>query len=120
MSEIFIGIDIVEIKRIKHLINRYQTRFLTKIFSIKEQEYCNGKALSEIHYAGKFAAKEAVLKAIMSSGNSDVINFTSIEIINSTDGAPEVKTDLVDSKIKISISHTDKDAIAFALLLTNK
>ena len=64
---IYIGNDIVENARIARLINIYSTKFLNKIFSSKEIKSINKKNF-HIHYSGKFAAKEASAKALMSSG----------------------------------------------------
>ena len=116
MTEIFIGTDIVEVKRIKHLINRYKSKFLTKIFFITEQEYCNSRSIPEIHYAGRFAAKEAIIKAIKSSGFDQTFSLKDIKIINYSDGSPHVELDFeYKGDIKVSISHTQTHAVAFAL-----
>ena len=122
MSELYIGTDLVDITRIKKLIDKYNTKFLDKIFSIEEQKYCNSKAFPEIHYAGRFAAKEAIIKAIKSSRvNEPPIDFNSIVILNKSDGAPYVKLDKIHKcSIKISISHTDTHAISFAIYILNK
>ena len=121
MSELYIGTDLVDIARIKKLIDKYNTKFLNKIYSVEEQKYCNSKPNPEIHYAGRFAAKEAIIKAIRSSGMHNSIDFNSIIILNNSDGAPYVVLDKICiSPIKISISHTDTHAISFALYLLNK
>ena len=121
MSELYIGTDLVDIARIKKLIDKYNTKFLNKIFSIKEQRYCDSKHCPEIHYSGRFAAKEAIIKAIKSSRVSIPINFNSIVVLNKSNGAPYVKLDKIHNwSIKISISHTDTHAISFALLVLNK
>ena len=64
MSELYIGTDIVDVERIKTSIDNYSAKFLNKIFSQEEQWYCNSKSNPEIHYSGRFAAKEAIIKAI--------------------------------------------------------
>ena len=120
MSELYIGTDIVDIDRIKLSIEKYQDKFLDKIFSIKEQDYCQSKSIPSIHYAGKFAAKEAVVKSIKSSGYDKPIEFKSIIILNNSDGSPYCILDLsFKGSVKISISHTEKHAIAFAIAELN-
>ena len=59
-----VGIDIVEIKRIKDLIIKYERHFLEKVFTQAEIMYCSAKAFPEIHFAGRWAVKEAFYKAL--------------------------------------------------------
>ena len=120
MSELYIGTDIVDVQRIKTSIDNYSAKFVNKVFSLEEQEYCNSKSNPEIHYAGKFAAKEAIIKAIKSSGFDQKFIFKTIKIINHLDGSPHVKLDFkYKGDIKVSISHTQTHAIAFAILKIN-
>ena len=91
---------------------------LDKIFTNREQRYCNSKSNPAIHYAGRFAAKEAVMKALMSSGYNKPISFCSISIINSEFGAPHVTAKFVISgSCQITISHTTEYATATALFI---
>jgi len=116
---IFIGTDIVPISRIDKMIQEKGEHFLDHIFSKIEQNTCNTKALPSIHYSGKFAAKEAVKKAILSSKSMPIVPLRSIEINNDTDGAPIVqidKTKLDYKNLKVSISHAGDYAIATAIL----
>ena len=116
MSELYIGTDLVDIDRIKISIKKYQTKFLDRVFSAEEQEYCQSKTNPAIHYAGRFAAKEAIIKSIKSSGFDKHIELRSISIINNADGSPYVNLDLeYNGSVKVSISHTETHAIAFAL-----
>lgn len=120
MPDTFIGTDIVSIPRITKMINSSQgDKFTQRIFTEDEINYCNNKANPIIHFAGRFAAKEAITKAILSSEIIDLISMKSIEIISGKNRKPEVNLQL-NSKLKIqcklSISHTDEYAIAFALL----
>ena len=116
--EIYIGSDIIEVSRVRSLIKSRGQRFLDKIFNNTEQKYCNSKSSPAMHYAGRFAAKEAVMKAIMSSGYKKSIPFCSIGIINSESGAPLVTTKFVfTGSCQITISHTDKYATATALFI---
>jgi len=120
LSDLFIGTDIVDVKRIKTSIDNYSAKFVNKVFSPEEQDYCNSKSNPEIHYSGRFAAKEAIIKAIKSSGFDQAFSLKNIIIINHSDGSPYVKLDFkykVD--IKVSISHTQTHAVAFAILKIN-
>ena len=69
-----------------------------------------------IHFAGRFAGKEAIKKAILSSGILKHISIKKIEIISS-DGIPQVNMKLIKNDIKISISHTDNFATATAIII---
>ena len=120
MSDLYIGTDIVDVERIKASLDNYSAKFVNKVFNSEEQEYCNSKSNPEIHYSGRFAAKEAIIKAIKSSGFDQEFSFKNIKIINHLDGSPYVKLDFkykVD--IKVSISHTQTHAVAFAILKIN-
>lgn len=109
-----IGIDIVEVKRIAALIKN--KRFLNRIFTDKEIEYCSNKKNSAQHYAVRFAAKEAVWKAI---GNSN-LTHKKISIRNTKNGKPEVvlphELKNLQNKISISLSHTKDFATAVAIV----
>ena len=119
MSEYFIGTDIISVLRIEKTIQQHSQRFKERTYTPIEIKYCDSKAVPPIHYAGRFAAKEAIKKALLSSGIVSNIDFAAIEIISSESGAPEVKLNhpQLDQIIcKVSISHTDETAIAFALV----
>jgi len=118
-----IGVDIVEISRIKQAINKHQ-RFKKRFFTSSENEYCEGKADAMQHYAGRFAAKEAVVKALGTGFKG--FKWQSIEIINTSSGKPEVrlkdKASLIADELKIkeimiSISHSENYAIAQAIAI---
>ena len=112
----FTGVDIVDVARIKESIEKYKESFLDKIFSKDEQHYCFSKSNPYIHFSGKFAAKEAVMKSILSSDDVKLIRFLDISIINDNNGIPKVGIkNLPGADVKISISHTDRQAIAFAI-----
>jgi holo-[acyl-carrier protein] synthase len=114
-----IGVDIVQNNRIKELINKYGDRFLEKIYTAKEIEYCQSKNSFVASFAARFAAKEAVLKALGTGMRNN--NWHEIEILNNELGKPEVllnnKTARRAKKIKvnsifISISHEKEYSIA--------
>ena len=121
------GVDIVEISRIKQAAKKWSDRFLKRIFTAKELEYAHGKSIPFQHLAARFAAKEAVLKAI---GDSTIhrIEWVNVEILNDEHGKPVVNLSGQAKKIKqeknisniiISMSHTRTYAVANAIILTN-
>ena len=116
---IFVGTDIVPISRIDKLIKEKGDHFLNHVYSSVEQNICNKKSSPLIHYSGKFAAKEAVKKAIMSSKTLLTITHRSIEIHNDKDGMPLVKikkNEFEFENLRISISHAGNYATATAIL----
>ena len=115
------GIDIIEIERVKKCIEETSGKFCERVYTEKEIEYCeNRKAQKYQHYAARFAAKEAVFKAISSmlSDKYD-INWNEIEILNDDTGRPYVNIlnhDIIKSEdIDISISHCKEYAVANAV-----
>ncbi len=117
-----IGIDIVEINRIQDSIERLGDKFLNKIFTKKEIEYCLSRANKYQHFAVRFAAKEAVYKALASGWNKG-LSWQDIEVINKPDGLPEInlkgnlKTFLSDDKeLKVSLSHSNNYAVSNAVI----
>ena len=116
---IYVGTDIVQTSRIDKMIQEKGDHFLSHIFSTTEQDICNKKVSPSIHYSGKFAAKEAVKKAILSSKAVLIVPLTSIQIQNDMDGMPLVQIQIhgFDFKnLNVSISHAGDYAIATAIL----
>lgn len=122
-GECYIGVDIVDIPRIDSIIkSRHGKKFIKRIFTHREIDYCQSKANPSIHFSGRFAAKEAVKKALLSSKFVDNISFNSIEVYNEPDGAPVVNlSDKIskDFHCRVTISHTENAAIGFAMISTN-
>ena len=85
-----LGIDIIEIARVKKSIDEYGSLFLNKVFTKDEIIYCNNKFNKYQHFAARFAAKEAVYKAI-ASGWKEGLRWKDIEIGNEPTGMPKVK-----------------------------
>ncbi|MBE5819755.1 MAG: holo-[acyl-carrier-protein] synthase [Clostridiales bacterium] len=116
--KILCGTDIIEVSRIKQSIERSGDNFLNIIYTPKEIEYCESKKMSKYyHYAGRFAAKEAIFKAISSLlENKYDISWHNAEIINDEDGNPKVEfSGIKFPQIKsfdISISHCKEYAVA--------
>ncbi len=102
-----IGIDIVSISRIETMISTYGDKFLKRVFTEKEIEYGQHFITSSEVFAGKFAAKEAVMKTIRKT-----LPFNSIEILNYEDGKPYATG---YPGISISISHEREFAVAMAI-----
>lgn len=122
--QVEVGNDIVEVARIKASIERYQEKFLNRIFTAEEQEYCLSRKEPSLHFAGRFAAKEAIVKAL-GTGFSQGINWLDVEIRNDQNGKPYAAIssklqDLFESpQISISISHCHQYATACAVWLRN-
>ena len=116
-----VGIDIVETKRIDKLITRYGHRFLDKVFTEEEQHYCDQSANRVNSYAGRFASKEAIRKALQPLTGTTYLPFLQIEILPDNFGTPVVtiETELsvrqVYSNISLSISHEKHYAVACAI-----
>lgn len=103
-----IGIDIVDIERIEKMMKQYGNRFLRRIFTEREIEYAMKSKNSAEHFAGRFAAKEAIIKA-----SKKALLMKEIEILNKEDGEPYVEK---MENILISISHERKYAVAMAIV----
>ena len=86
-----IGTDIVKVERIKKLLNDNGKKFLNKIYTENEIKYCNSNSEPHIHLSGKYAAKEAVKKALLSNNITDTISPKNIEILNNDNKSPYVK-----------------------------
>ncbi len=119
-----IGVDLVKIDRIQKA-GRNHSGFLDRVFTEAEREYCSRQKFSAQHYAGRFAAKEAVLKAI-GTGWSAGVKWTDIEVLHGDGGGPIVNVsgrvrDLMDLKgvkqILLSYSHDEGYAVAHAVLV---
>ncbi len=113
---IFVGTDIIEVKRLRETLEKNGSRFVGKIFTPEEIAYCSGKAEQAMHYAGRFAAKEAVKKSLLSYDSKKLIPLKNICINRRDDGAPIVKIQNSDHTVQISISHTRDYATAVAVL----
>jgi len=122
------GIDLVDCPRIEAMIERHGERFVQRIFTAAEQAYAESNKNKIEKLAGRFAAKEAILK-LMGTGWRGKIAWTDIEIINNSSGQPEATLDgevkkiadkLGIKHISVSITHTANFAIASAVALTRK
>ncbi|MCD4780271.1 MAG: holo-ACP synthase [Candidatus Omnitrophica bacterium] len=110
-----VGIDIIEIEKIKKVIDRWGDHFLNHVFHEEEIAYALKHKNSEQHFAARFAAKEAVYKAIPKNKK---IGWKDIKILNDEEGRPycQVNADKFNNNILISISHSDHYAVANAII----
>lgn len=117
------GVDIIEIDRVKESIEQLGDKFLNRVFTDKEIEYCESRKNQKYqHYAARFAAKEATFKAV--SGQIDDkynVCWKDFEVTNDEQGRPSIKLVGIDEKlienIDISISHCKKYAVANVTVL---
>lgn len=113
------GVDIIEIPRIKRVLDRYGQRFLNRVFTPAEIAYCRGRAPN---LAGRFAAKEAAMKALGTGVRG--VSWKDIEVIRADSGAPSLRLHgraekraerLQMSEMSLSISHSREYAVAFVV-----
>lgn len=117
-----IGTDIVETSRIQSAIEKYGKRFLDRIYTKLEQEYCDSfNDTKFVHYAARFAAKESFSKAI-GTGITNGFKLNEVSVINESNGKPiivlegELLKKYGHLKSHISLSHTDNNSLAYILL----
>ncbi len=122
------GIDLVDCPRLEEMITRHGQRFLDRVFTAAEQAYAEANKDRVEKLAGRFAAKEAILKLI-GTGWRGKIAWTDIEVVNNDVGQPEVGLDGEVKKIadelgikhvSVSITHTANFVIASAVALAQK
>jgi len=101
-----IGTDICDIRRIEQSIEKFGDRFLNKTFTANEQVYCNSKARPAMSFAKRFAAKEAVAKALAGEGTGS-LSWTSVEVSNDPSGRPTVN--LMKDALQRAESHCPVD-----------
>lgn len=119
------GVDLVEVKRIEQILVRWGGKFLQKVFTPEEIRDVQGRKYPALHLAARFAAKEAVSKALSGVWPPGRINWQDVEIRNEPDGRPRVfLRGKIQDKLKenslsllLSISHTRSNALASVLLV---
>ena len=121
-SVIGIGTDIIECSRIAQMIEKHGDVFLNRVYTCEEVTYCSGRKAAVQHYAGRWAAKEAVLKAL-GTGWAHGIQWTDVEVVNQQGGKPnivlsgkalEISGEQGIAEMMISISHCKDYATAYA------
>lgn len=124
MEKTGLGIDVIEIEQFRKVCERTPS-FTQKMFSNGEIKYCNSKPDPIPHFAARFAAKEAVLKAL-GTGFSEGVGYRDVEVIVDKSGKPSCELfgkakEIAGKKdIAISISHTSNDAVCCAILIEEK
>lgn len=122
--KILCGTDIIEIQRVKEAIEELGEKFIDKIYTLEEIKYCESKNKQKYqHYAARFAAKEAIFKAVSEILQDKYeISWKDIEITNNKEGKPIVK--FIEKKYKsiesidLSISHCKEYATAMVVVVT--
>lgn len=119
-----IGVDIIEISRLRHALERSKDRFLQRVFTPEEQQFCAGHRDPAPHYAARFAAKEALFKAL-GTGWAQGVTWLDAEVRREHLGAPvlvlhgeaqRLSASMGADKVHLSLSHSDQAAIALVIL----
>lgn len=120
-----LGADIIEVDRVRGVLERQGERFLDRVFTPEERAYCAGKAQPHKHYAARFAAKEAVAKCF-STGIGSELGWQSVSVYHGERQQPLVRLDargeallhqVGATHVHISLSHTETVAMAVAALV---
>ncbi len=116
-----IGVDIIEIERVRESIAKTGRHFIDKVFTDAEIAYCTGKRDSTQHFAARFAAKEAVSKAL-ATGWSGSFRWKDVEVTNDLLGRPEVslygqlKETVGNATVLVSLSHSLTHVVAMVII----
>jgi holo-[acyl-carrier protein] synthase len=119
-----IGVDVVDIRRLRRALERQGERFMQRIYTAGEQEYCRAHRDPAPYFAARFAAKEALFKAL-GTGWAQGVTWLDAEIRNNDQGAPwlalrgrteEASRELSVRKIHLSLSHSEEAAVALVIL----
>ena len=118
------GVHIIEIERVKNSIEETEGKFCERVYTQKEIEYCESKKKQKYqHYAARFAAKEAIFKAVSKLLNNKFdISWKNAEIVNDENGRPYINflnTKIIEKieDIDISISHCKEYAVATVVVM---
>lgn len=125
MEILGIGIDLVEIERIRKMLDRHGEHFIARVFTAGERQYCAGMADPAPFYAARFAAKEAVSKAL-GTGIGAQLSWLEIDVQREASGRPgvilsgagaETMANLGGTGLLLTLSHAEHYAIAQAMLI---
>lgn len=125
MSVVALGIDLAEVSRVRDLLERYGERFKQRTFTEGERAYCDRNADPAMHFAVRFAAKEAVAKAL-GTGFADGVSWLDIEVLRAESGQPSIAlhggaaekaAELGIAKILVTLTHTRETAAASVVAL---
>lgn len=120
-----LGTDLIEVERIRGVLERQGERFLHRVFTDEEREYCQRMKYPHKHYAARFAAKEAVAKAF-TTGIGAELGWKSVSIHHGGRGEPLVRLDepgaallhrIGGTRVLVTLSHTDNHALAVAVIV---
>ena len=120
-----IGLDATEIHRIAAAIDRFGDRFIQRVFTAGEIAYCTRRRDPAIHFAGRFAAKEAAMKALGTGHTADVL-WQGVEVVRANDGPPELRFHggalvrlgaIGAGRTLLTITHSETLALAQVMLL---
>ena len=89
MAVVALGLDLLSIERLEEAVERRGNRFLERVFTAEERAYCNARRARFVHYAGRFAVKEAVMK-VLGTGWARGVRWVDIEVRRSQGAPPEV------------------------------
>ncbi len=115
-----LGVDIAEVERVKAAIERHGETFLRRVYTTREREYCERFKNKYERYAGRFAAKEAAMKAL-GTGWSRGVRWVDVEVVRESGGRPtialygeaaKIAKVLGVERVALSITHTDTQAFA--------
>jgi holo-[acyl-carrier protein] synthase len=118
------GVDLVEIERFRGVIERLKDRFIFRVFTANEQRFCNEHRDPVPHYAVRFAAKEALFKAL-GTGWAKGVTWLDVEVRRERQDAPNMvlhgeaqrlSAEMGASKVHLSLSHTERFGIAMVIL----
>jgi len=118
------GVDIVSVPRLERMVRRHGKRFLDRIFTREEQSYCESKRYKYEHYAARFAAKEAMMKAL-EIRRRNRLRFREIEVRRRPTGKPEIAMTPesrqrfgvpAEAQIELSMAHERDFAVSFVVL----
>ena len=128
MSAVGVGVDLVEVPRIRTMLEEKGAHVYDRLLTAAEAEYCRSRPDPSEHVAVRLAAKEAVYKALQGSDEARGIGWRDIEVTRAPDGRPDVALtglaaararDLGVTRVLLSLSHTHQAAVAVAVLSTD-
>jgi holo-[acyl-carrier protein] synthase len=120
-----IGLDLCEVGRIRRLLEKDRARFVRRVYREAEIAYCDARRKPEIHYAARFAAKEAFLKAL---GRGWRLGWTQVEVVRTPSGKPDLRlsgkaAEAAErrgvSQVHLTLTHTAETAAAVIVLEGN-
>ncbi|MBM3333519.1 holo-ACP synthase [Candidatus Sumerlaeota bacterium] len=123
-----IGIDLVEVARVERVLERHGQRFVRRVFTETEQQECAGRVSQAMHYAVRFAAKEAFLKAV-GLGLRGGMRWRDVGVVHAPSGKPSLEIrgrafdrmcELGADSAHVSLTHTDAHACAVVILEKSK